>query len=980
MSNKVILKLQGLSCMHCVSSVTKALESRDDVANLKVTIDYAVFDSDTDATDFIPTITDAGYEATVATTPDVQLQLSGLNCMKCAAKTQQSLESVDGVAVAIVDTTHAKVYGTADPQALISAVQQAGYHAELALPNTTTLALSGLSCMKCAAKTQQALEAVEGVERAEVDTKSAVVHGHASVDALISAIERAGYQASLSQEGSESPKTEPLTIETEQPEADSAAICDIPAQQSDLDEQPNITPTDDSVQLLLDGMTCASCVSKVQKALNSVPGVENARVNLAERSALVTGTAVPEDLINAVIKAGYGAEIIQDEAKRRERQQEVAQGNMRRFRWQSALALALGIPVMVWGMMGDNMVLTEQNHTIWLTIGLLTLAVMVFAGGHFYRNAWQSLKNGSATMDTLVALGTGAAWLYSIVVNIWPEWFPNQARHLYYEASAMIIGLINLGHALEQRARQRSSKALERLLDLTPPTARVVTEQGEVDMPLEQVTKGMVLRLATGDRVPVDGEIIEGEVWLDEAMLTGEPIPQQKSKGDQVHAGTVVQDGTVLFRAAAVGSQTTLARIIYLVRQAQSSKPQIGQLADRISAVFVPIVVAIALISGAIWYFVGPAPQITYALVITTTVLIIACPCALGLATPMSIISGVGRAAEFGVLVRDADALQQASELDTIVFDKTGTLTEGMPQVTDIHVFNGYEQDTALQLAASLENGSNHPLARAVLARAKGLTLPTNEQFRTLAGLGVSAIINGQTILLGNQKLLTQNNIDTRDIEETLHQQATQGVTPVMLAVDGKVAALLSIRDPLREDSISALARLHKQGFRLVMLTGDNPVTANAIAKEAGIDEVIAGVMPDGKSAAIEALQAKGHKVAMVGDGINDAPALARADVGIAMGGGSDIAIETASITLMRQSLHGVADAVSISKGTLRNMKQNLFGAFVYNTLGIPIAAGILYPITGTLLNPVVAGAAMALSSITVVSNANRLLRFKPEK
>ncbi|EMB3082350.1 copper-exporting P-type ATPase CopA [Providencia rettgeri] len=980
MSNKVILKLQGLSCMHCVSSVTKALESRDDVANLKVTIDYAVFDSDTDATDFIPTITDAGYEATVATTPDVQLQLSGLNCMKCAGKTQQALESVDGVAVAIVDTTHAKVYGTADPQTLISAVQQAGYHAELALPNTTTLALSGLSCMKCAAKTQQALEAVEGVERAEVDTKSAVVHGHASVDALISAIEGAGYQASLSQEGSESPKTEPLTIETEQPEADSAAICDIPAQQSDLDEQPNITPTDDSVQLLLDGMTCASCVSKVQKALNSVPGVENARVNLAERSALVTGTAVPEDLINAVIKAGYGAEIIQDEAKRRERQQEVAQGNMRRFRWQSALALALGIPVMVWGMMGDNMVLTEQNHTIWLTIGLLTLAVMVFAGGHFYRNAWQSLKNGSATMDTLVALGTGAAWLYSIVVNIWPEWFPDQARHLYYEASAMIIGLINLGHALEQRARQRSSKALERLLDLTPPTARVVTEQGEVDMPLEQVTKGMVLRLATGDRVPVDGEIIEGEVWLDEAMLTGEPIPQQKSKGDQVHAGTVVQDGTVLFRAAAVGSQTTLARIIYLVRQAQSSKPQIGQLADRISAVFVPIVVAIALISGAIWYFVGPAPQITYALVITTTVLIIACPCALGLATPMSIISGVGRAAEFGVLVRDADALQQASELDTIVFDKTGTLTEGMPQVTDIHVFNGYEQDTTLQLAASLENGSNHPLARAVLARAKGLTLPTNEQFRTLAGLGVSAIINGQTILLGNQKLLTQNNIDTRDIEETLHQQATQGVTPVMLAVDGKVAALLSIRDPLREDSISALARLHKQGFRLVMLTGDNPVTANAIAKEAGIDEVIAGVMPDGKSAAIEALQAKGHKVAMVGDGINDAPALARADVGIAMGGGSDIAIETASITLMRQSLHGVADAVSISKGTLRNMKQNLFGAFVYNTLGIPIAAGILYPITGTLLNPVVAGAAMALSSITVVSNANRLLRFKPEK
>lgn len=911
---KIILSLQGLSCMHCVGSVTKALQARSDVESVNVTIDYAIIESSASPESLIKTIEDAGYEAAEATTANVELALSGLNCMKCAGKTQQALEAVEGVAAAVVDTQQAKVYGTASAADLIAAVDAAGFKAELA------------------------------------------------------------------QSGISSPKTEPLKTSIEQPETSSAAICDIPAQESDVSEQPEIAVTDDSIQLLLDGMTCASCVSKVQKALNSVPGVENARVNLAERSALVTGTAKPDDLVEAVVKAGYGAEIIQDEAKRRERQQEVAQANMRRFRWQSALALALGIPVMIWGMLGDNMMLSADNHNIWLTIGVLTLLVMIFAGGHFYRSAWQSLKNGSATMDTLVALGTGAAWLYSIVVNIWPELFPEQARHLYYEASAMIIGLINLGHALEQRARQRSSKALERLLDLTPPTARVVTDQGEVDMPLAEVKQGMILRLSTGDRVPVDGEIIEGEVWLDEAMLTGEPIPQQKSRGDAVHAGTVVQDGTVLFRAAAVGSQTTLARIIHLVRQAQSSKPQIGQLADRISAIFVPVVVAIAVISGAIWYFVGPAPQITYALVITTTVLIIACPCALGLATPMSIISGVGRAAEFGVLVRDADALQQASELDTIVFDKTGTLTEGMPQVTDIHVFNDFDESQALQFAASLESGSNHPLARAIVNRAKGLDMIANQQFRTIAGLGVTAVVDGKTVLLGNQKLLAENQVDTREIDETLHQQASLGVTPVLLAVDGKIAALLSIRDPLREDSVSALARLHKQGFRLVMLTGDNPVTAKAIAKEAGIDEVIAGVMPDGKSAAIEALQSKGHKVAMVGDGINDAPALARADVGIAMGGGSDIAIETASITLMRQSLHGVADAVSISKGTLRNMKQNLFGAFVYNSLGIPIAAGILYPLTGTLLNPVVAGAAMALSSITVVSNANRLLRFKPEK
>ncbi|HFD6976182.1 TPA: heavy metal translocating P-type ATPase, partial [Serratia marcescens] len=558
--------------------------------------------------------------------------------------------------------------------------------------------------------------------------------------------------------------------------------------------------------------------------------------------------------------------------------------------------------------------------------------------------------------------------------------FPMEARHLYYEASAMIIGLINLGHALEQRARQRSSQALERLLDLTPPTARLVTDDGERDIPLAEVQLGMTLRLTTGDRVPVDGEIVQGEVWLDEAMLTGEAVPQQKGAGDTVHAGTVVDDGSVLFRAAAIGSQTTLARIIKLVRQAQSSKPAIGQLADRVSAVFVPAVVGIALFSAAMWYFFGPQPQLVYTLVIATTVLIIACPCALGLATPMSIISGVGRAAEFGVLVRDADALQQASQLDTLVFDKTGTLTEGKPQVVEILTFNQVSEQQAIGWAAALEQGSNHPLARAIMERAAGQTLPQVAQFRTLRGAGVSGEIDGVPVLLGNAALLEQHQVATAELEAPMRALAERGVTPVLLAVNGKPAALFAIRDPLREDSVAALQRLHQQGYQLVMLTGDNPVTANAIAKEAGIDRVIAGVLPDGKAAAIKQLQAQGQRVAMVGDGINDAPALAQADVGIAMGGGSDIAIETAAITLMRHSLHGVADAVALSKATLRNMKQNLFGAFIYNTLGIPIAAGVLYPLTGTLLSPVVAGAAMALSSITVVSNANRLLRFKPRK
>lgn len=912
------------------------------------------------------------------------LALHGLSCMNCAKRVKTALESREDVHHAEVNVHYAKVTGEAETTTLIDTVKQAGYQAEEAQTPDIELQLSGLSCGHCTESTRKALEAVPGVIAADVSFDNAKVYGKVEAQTLIDAVEQAGYHATLP--GAQSPKTEPLTHSApSSPEYLAAASSTIPAATTDIKNtqpsQPLAEPADnDSVQLLLTGMSCASCVSKVQNALQSVDGVEVARVNLAERSALVTGHPSNEALIAAVKNAGYGAEIIEDETERRERQQQMSQASMKRFQWQAALGLLLGIPLMGWGLFGGSMTLTPETQTPWLIVGIITLLVMIFAGGHFYRNAWVSLKNGSATMDTLVALGTGAAWIYSITVNIWPDVFPMEARHLYYEASAMIIGLINLGHAMEQRARQRSSNALERLLDLAPPTARLVTDEGEKLIPLADVQLGMTLRLTTGDRVPVDGEIVQGEVWMDEAMLTGEPIPQQKSTGDVVHAGTQVQDGTVLFRANAIGSQTTLARIIKLVRQAQSSKPEIGKLADRISAVFVPTVVAIAVIAGLIWYFFGPQPQLVYTLVVATTVLIIACPCALGLATPMSIISGVGRAAEFGVLVRDADALQQASNLDTLVFDKTGTLTEGHPQVVAIHTFNGVSEQQALEWAAALETGSNHPLARAILQRAEGLTLATVNQFRTLRGLGVSGEVDGVALLLGNNRLLEEQQIDTSELQSLIQQQAESGTTPVILTAQGKPAALLSIRDPLRSDSISALQRLHQRGYNLVMLTGDNPITANAIAKEAGIDQVIAGVLPDGKAEAIKQLQAAGHKVAMIGDGINDAPALAQADVGIAMGGGSDIAIETAAITLMRHSLHGVADAVELSKATLRNMKQNLLGAFFYNALGIPIAAGILFPFTGTLLSPVVAGAAMALSSITVVSNANRLLRFKPKQ
>jgi len=836
------------------------------------------------------------------------------------------------------------------------------------MSHTISLALDGLSCGHCVKRVKEALEQRDDVDQADVTQQEAQVSGHADAAALIATVEQAGYHATL-KTADASPKSEPLTASEPPPEALTTETASRPAETT--------LPTH---MLLIEGMTCASCVSRVEKALQQVAGVSQARVNLGERSALVLGDADPQQLVAAVDAAGYGAQVVDDEQERREKQQLSARSAMRRFSWQAAVALAFGLPLMIWGMVGDNMMLTDHNHGVWLTLGIVTLLIMIVTGSHFYRSAWRSLRNGSATMDTLVALGTGAAWIYSFSVVLWPDFFPPQARHLYFEASVMILGLINLGHALEQRARQRSSKALERLLDLTPAQARQVDQQGDRLIPVSEVQPGMTLRLVTGDRVPVDGEIATGEAWFDEAMLTGEAVPQSKTPGAAIFAGTLVQDGSVEFIARATGNHTTLSRIIRLVRQAQSSKPDVGRLADRISAVFVPVVVLIALFSGAVWYLFGPQPQIAYMLVIATTVLIIACPCALGLATPMSIIAGVGRAAELGVLVRDADALQRASQIDTLVFDKTGTLTAGKPQVSDVQVWGDATRESVLATAAALEFASGHPLAKAIVAEAKLTQPPLLAQFRTIRGKGVSGSLDGRTLLLGNAALMQDNGVDYQAAEAEIARLTQQGATPVLLAEQGQLTGLIALRDQLRPESSAALKRLHQQGYRLIMLTGDHENTARAIAAEVGIDEVIAGVMPEGKAAAIEHLQQQGRRVAMVGDGINDAPALAQADVGIAMGGGSDVAVETAGITLMRADLNSVADALALSSATLRNIRQNLFGAFIYNSIGIPVAAGVLYPLTGTLLSPIVAGAAMALSSITVVSNANRLLRYRPPR
>ncbi len=737
------------------------------------------------------------------------------------------------------------------------------------------------------------------------------------------------------------------------------------------------TANDEQTMLLLEGMSCAACVLKVQKALESVPNVHKVQVNLAENTALVSGSGNDQAALVAAVKnIGYGAEVIEDEKVRRERQQELAQKELKSRRWQSILAIVVGFGLMIWGFF-DKMSVTPQNQWFWACIGFGVLIVMIITGGHFYVKAWKNLRQKSSTMDTLVSLGTASAWIYSIFVVFHPDFFPAQSRHLYFDAAVMIIGLINFGKMLELKGKQHSSKALERLLDLTPANAIVVTENGEQSMPLSEVKSGMILRLQTGERVPVDGVVTQGAGWLDKSMLTGEPIAEEKQVGDKVSAGTLLTDGSLLFRAEQVGNQTRLANIIKLVRQAQSSKPPIGQLADKVASIFVPTVISIAILAGLIWYYVGPAPHLSYAFVIFTTVLIIACPCALGLATPMSIIAGVGRAAEVGVLVRNADALQKAAKADTLVFDKTGTLTKAEPRITALHCYGRYQENEVIHLAASLEQGASHPLAKAIVQRAEEqqLTLDTLNNFATLKGLGVRGTVNGHQLVLGNHRFMQDEGVNTEQALAVYHEESEHGATVIFFAIDGELAALIVVSDPLRDDSKAAIARLKKQGYHLVMLTGDQEKTAQYIANELGIDEVVAGVLPEGKVQTVEALQRAGRKVVMVGDGINDAPALALADVSIAMGGGSDVAIETAELTLMNPSVNTVADALVLSKGILHNIKENLFGAFVYNIICIPLAAGILYPLWGILINPMWGAAAMALSSSTVVLNANRLLR-----
>ena len=758
----------------------------------------------------------------------------------------------------------------------------------------------------------------------------------------------------------------------------------------EAEDEPRGEVPEREIELEVVGMHCASCVARVESELEGVPGVTAALVNLASETALVRaipGTARRMDLVAAVRRAGYDASPItgatrEEEARRAERVREEAR--LGRHFW---IALAFTAPLVVFEMiphlLGPLGLHVEGWPVLdpWIQL-LLATPVVLYGGQRFFRGAWNGLRHRSADMNTLIAVGTGTAYAYSAVATAAPGLFRAAGIEptVYFEAAATIVTLILLGTWLEARARGRTGEALRALLDLRPDTGRVLREGREIDVPVEEVEPGDVVVVRPGERVAVDGEVVEGITTVDESMLTGESMPVDKRPGDRVVGGTMNRAGAIAFRATRVGSDTALARIVRLVKEAQSSKAPVQRLADTVSAYFVPIVIAIAISTFVVWFVAGPDPSLAYAVVTAVAVLIIACPCALGLATPTAVMVGTGRGAEMGILIKDAESLQKAHALDTVVLDKTGTVTRGEPAVTDLLPAAGVGEGEILAVAAAVERGSEHPIGEAIvrMAEDRGFEALAAQEFEALAGQGVRSRVQGREIVIGTPRLLSECGVDPGKVggepaRSVVERLAGEGKTAVLVARDGVVLGLIAVADTIQQGSAEAVAALRAQGLEVVMMTGDNSRSARAIARQVGIDHVLAEVLPDQKEERIRGLQADGRVVAMVGDGVNDAPALVRADIGIAIGTGTDVAIEAGDITLIRPDLRGVVQAISLSRKTMRTIRQNLFWAFVYNVLGIPLAAGVFYPWTGLLLAPWVGALAMVLSDVFVMGNSLRL-------
>nr|WP_191856219.1 heavy metal translocating P-type ATPase [Agrobacterium tumefaciens] len=817
---------------------------------------------------------------------------------------------------------------------------------QIQLRASHTIAIDGMTCASCVGRVEKAIAKVPGVLKASVNlaTERADISfsGPPDVLAVIDAVRNAGYG---------------------------------------VEEK--------TVELDIEGMTCASCVGRVEKALKAVSGVSGASVNLATERATVriAGNAVSAaTLAEAIKQAGYKAsETATDKAKSDEPDRREAE--LRGLKISLAIAVALTLPVFVLEM-GSHMVPTIHDFVMetvgmresWYLQFALTTLVLFGPGLRFFKKGIPALLRLAPDMNSLVVLGTAAAWGFSVVATFVPEILPRGTANVYYEAAAVIVTLILLGRFLEARAKGRTSEAIKRLVGLQAKSARVLRNGETIDVPLQDVVTGDVIVVRPGEKVPVDGLVLDGSSYVDESMITGEPVPVTKVAGSEVVGGTVNRNGSFTFRATKVGADTLIAQIIRMVEEAQADKLPIQALVDKVTNWFVPVVMLAALATFIVWFVLGPEPALTFALVNAVAVLIIACPCAMGLATPTSIMVGTGRAAEMGVLFRRGDALQTLRDADVIAIDKTGTLTLGKPTLVHFTTTEGFDPDEVLRLVASLESRSEHPIAEAIVEAAKhgGLTLADAEGFEATPGFGVAATVDGRRVEAGADRFMVKLGYDVTMFADEADRIGREGQSPLYAAVDGRLAVIIAVADPVKPTTPEAIAALHALGLKVTMITGDNRRTAEAIARRLGIDEVVAEVLPDGKVDAVKRLAAGGRKVAFVGDGINDAPALAAADVGLAIGTGTDVAIESADVVLMSGDLRGVANAIALSKATIRNIGQNLFWAFAYNAALVPVAAGILYPVNGVLLSPVLAAGAMALSSVFVLTNALRLKSFRP--
>lgn len=807
-----------------------------------------------------------------------------------------------------------------------------------------SLPIEGMTCASCVGRVEAALAKVPGVDSVSVNlaTERADIRLASPVDriALIQAVEKVGY--------------------------------DVPA---------------GTVELAVEGMTCASCVGRVEKALKAVPGVTEATVNLATERATVRGVAAVADLIAAIEKVGYEANPVDTGAQADEEAAEKKDAERAELKRDLTLAAVLALPVFVLEM-GSHMI-PGMHEWVASTIGIqqswylqfvLTLLVLAIPGWRFYEKGFPALFRLGPDMNSLVAVGTAAAFGYSMVATFAPSLLPAGTVNVYYEAAAVIVALILLGRFLEARAKGRTSEAIKRLVGLQAKEAHVLRDGRIVDIPINDVAQGDIVEVRPGERVPVDGEVTEGRSFVDESMITGEPIPVEKAEGSTVVGGTVNQKGALTLRATAVGGQTMLAQIIRMVEQAQGSKLPIQAVVDKVTLWFVPAVMLAAVLTFLVWLVFGPSPALSFALVNAVAVLIIACPCAMGLATPTSIMVGTGRGAEMGVLFRKGEALQLLKDAKVVAVDKTGTLTEGRPVLTDLEIADGFDRNQVLAKVAAVESRSEHPIARAIVESAVegGIALPTMTDFDSVTGMGVRATVDGARVEVGADRFMRELGLDVGGFARTAERLGNEGKSPLYASIDGRLAAIIAVADPIKSSTPAAIAALHQLGLKVAMITGDNARTAQAIAKQLGIDEVVAEVLPEGKVEAVRRLKASHGQIAYVGDGINDAPALAEADVGLAIGTGTDVAVESADVVLMSGNLQGVPNAIALSKATIGNIRQNLFWAFGYNTALIPVAAGVLYPAYGVLLSPIFAAGAMALSSVFVLGNALRLRRFQP--